>query len=115
MEANLYHYKAVIVSVYDGDTCTAVIDLGFKFYHNGIKLRLTGIDAPESRGETLEAGRASRDYLKELVLDKRSSSFNRKRFDWKVRKIPCNNIYKTRRWLLRLCKRSIGCSRTRCL
>lgn len=70
MYDKLYHYKAVIASVYDGDTCTADIDLDFKFYHNGLKLRLAGIDAPELRGETLEAGRASRDYLRELVLDK---------------------------------------------
>lgn len=70
MNDNLYHYRAVISSVYDGDTCTANIDLGFKFYHNGIKLRLTGIDAPELRGESLEAGRASRDYLRGLILDK---------------------------------------------
>ncbi|MCP4234525.1 MAG: nuclease, partial [Aestuariibacter sp.] len=28
MNGNLYHYKAYITSVYDGDTCTADIDLG---------------------------------------------------------------------------------------
>lgn len=70
MEENLYTYKAIISSVYDGDTCTADIDLGFKFYHKGIKLRLKDIDTPELRGETLEEARRSRDYLRELVLDK---------------------------------------------
>jgi len=67
---NQYTYPAVIKSVYDGDTCTAEISIGFSVQLNGIKLRLYGINAPELRNETLELGRASRDYLKELVLDK---------------------------------------------
>jgi len=28
MENALYHYKAIVVEVYDGDTCTVDIDLG---------------------------------------------------------------------------------------
>lgn len=70
MDDNLYHYRAVISSVWDGDTCTADIDLGFSFSYSKIKLRLYGIDAPELRGETLEAARASRDFLREKVLNK---------------------------------------------
>jgi len=66
----LYHYRAHITSVYDGDTCTATIDLGFNLKQGKIKLRLHGIDAPEIRGETKEKGRESRDYLRKLVLDK---------------------------------------------
>ena len=70
MEDKLYFYKAVIYSVYDGDTCTARIDLGFEFEFKKLKLRLSGIDTPELRGETLEAARVSRDFLRDLVLDK---------------------------------------------
>lgn len=70
MQKNLYHYKAIITSVYDGDTCTANIDLGFKFYHNGLKLRLANIDAPEVRGDTLLAGQQSREFLRDLILNK---------------------------------------------
>jgi micrococcal nuclease len=67
---DLYYYKAHVISVYDGDTCTVSVDLGFNFEFKGQKLRLDGIDAPELRGDTLEAGRASRDYLRDLILDK---------------------------------------------
>ena len=70
MDSKLYHYKATIVSVWDGDTCTAEVDLGFGFSFNKIKLRLDSIDAPELRGETLQQGRGSRDYLRSLILDK---------------------------------------------
>jgi len=70
MDGQLYTYKAIISRVYDGDTCTADVDLGFKFYHKGIKLRLKDINTPELRGESLVEARKSRDYLKELVLDK---------------------------------------------
>ena len=66
----MYEYKAVITDVYDADTVTANIDLGFKSGLRGVKLRLYGIDAPEMRGEEKEAGRVSRDWLRERVLDK---------------------------------------------
>jgi micrococcal nuclease len=65
-----YIYKAVITSVWDGDTCTADIDLGFGVILRKQKLRLLGVDAPELRGDTLEEARASRDWLREQVLDK---------------------------------------------
>ncbi len=49
MEMTLFHYKAEIVNVVDGDTVDAVIDLGL-----GVKierrLRLAGIDTPEMFG-----------------------------------------------------------------
>ena len=38
-----YYYKAKVVSVYDGDTITCVIDLGFSLSAK-IKVRLLGID-----------------------------------------------------------------------
>ena len=43
-----YYYIAEVVSVYDGDTCTCVVDLGFKT-STRIKVRLVGIDTPEIR------------------------------------------------------------------
>lgn len=70
MENKLYFYKAVVHYVYDGDTCTASVDLGFNFEFKNLKLRLFNIDAPELRGETLEAARKSRDFLKEMVIGK---------------------------------------------
>ncbi len=66
-----YVYYADIVEVYDGDTVTADIDLGFHTWRRDEKLRLFGIDAPEVRGDDKQAGFKSRDWLREQVLDKR--------------------------------------------
>ena len=66
---HLYEYRARVTGVYDGDTVTVDIDLGFKTWVKDEKIRLLGIDAPELKGETLQAGRASRDALRELILD----------------------------------------------
>lgn len=67
---SLYHYKALITSVYDGDTVTATLDLGLFIKKEKVKIRLSGINAPELRGETLEQGRKSRDFLRSLILNK---------------------------------------------
>lgn len=70
MDTNLYLYKAKIVSVYDGDTCRADIDLGLKVWVKNEKLRLLRINAPELRGEEKEQGKLSRDFLKEQIEGK---------------------------------------------
>ncbi|MFQ5708307.1 MAG: thermonuclease family protein [bacterium] len=70
MENQLYSYRARVVSVYDGDTVRANIDLGLNTWVMNEKLRLARIDAPELRGDQREAGLAARDFLRELVLDK---------------------------------------------
>lgn len=68
-----YYYIAEVVKVYDGDTCTCVVDLGFKTSVK-IKVRLVGIDTPEIRTKDDEEkvrGYASRDWLREKILDKK--------------------------------------------
>lgn len=45
---NLYHYKAKVIRVIDGDTIEVLIDLGFKSFLKD-KLRLARIDAYETR------------------------------------------------------------------
>jgi micrococcal nuclease len=35
MDAGLYHYRAIVRSVYDGDTCTVDLDLGLHTWVNG--------------------------------------------------------------------------------
>ena len=65
----MYHYKAKIISVYDGDTVTAMVDLGFLHFQE-MKLRLFGIDTPELRGEEREEGIVVRDILRDMILDK---------------------------------------------
>jgi micrococcal nuclease len=68
----MYEYKAKITQVYDGDSITADIDMGFKIFKQGEKLRLMGIDTPELRGSSdLEKAKAkeARDHLRTLILD----------------------------------------------
>lgn len=69
-ESALYFYKAKIVDVYDGDSVTADIDLGFYVWVHEEKLRLYGIDAPEVKGHEREIGLLSRDFLRSKILNK---------------------------------------------
>ncbi|MDP2362967.1 MAG: thermonuclease family protein [Ignavibacteria bacterium] len=70
MENVLYNYKAKIVEVYDGDTCTVDIDLGLHIWIKGEKIRLVRINAPELKGTERTKGLKSRDHLRNLILDK---------------------------------------------
>lgn len=67
MQISLYCYRALVTSVYDGDTCTVDIDLGLKTWLHSEKLRLHRINTPELRGSDREAGLAARDYLRSLI------------------------------------------------
>jgi micrococcal nuclease len=67
VEAPAYVYRAISVSVYDGDTITVDIDCGFGVWLRGQKVRLYGIDTPEVRGEEREAGLVARDYVRHLI------------------------------------------------
>lgn len=65
-----YTYHARCISVYDGDSITLDVDLGFKFFFRGIKVRLLDVFAPEIRGEERSKGLIVRDYLRDLILNK---------------------------------------------
>lgn len=69
MTKDLYTYQAKIVSVYDGDTVTAEIDLGFHVKVTE-KIRLSGIKTPELRGSERQEGLKSRNELRKWILDK---------------------------------------------
>lgn len=66
----MFEYNAHVIKVYDGDTVTADIDLGFCVMLKAQKLRLVGIDAPEIRGKQRPEGIIARDRLRDLILDK---------------------------------------------
>lgn len=66
----MFEYRAVVTKVYDGDTITCDVDLGFGVSLRGQTFRLAGIDAPEVKGLSRLRGLESRDYLRELILDK---------------------------------------------
>lgn len=65
----MYTYKAKLVRVIDGDTIDAEIDLGFNVLIRQ-RIRLYGIDTPESRTTDLEEkerGLAAKQRLTELL------------------------------------------------
>ena len=53
----MYEYKVVIVRVVDGDTVDVDIDLGFDLWLKKQRIRLYGVDTPESRTRDLEEKR----------------------------------------------------------
>jgi len=66
----LYHYKAVVVSVYDADTVRIDIDWGGNFWSKNEPVRISRIDAPELRGKERPAGLIARDFLRKRILGK---------------------------------------------
>lgn len=65
----MYVYQAKCLRVVDGDTVDVLIDLGFNT-HSTQRLRLFGIDAPESRTRDLEEkerGKAATRFLQDLI------------------------------------------------
>jgi micrococcal nuclease len=66
----MYEYKAKVVHIVDGDTVDVDIDLGFGIWMKDERVRLMGIDTPESRTRDLvekKFGLASKKRLTELL------------------------------------------------
>ena len=62
----VYEYKCKLVKVVDGDTIDVDIDLGFGVWMRNQRIRLYGIDTPESRtSDKVEKvyGNAAKDFL----------------------------------------------------
>jgi micrococcal nuclease len=65
----MYEYNAKLDRIIDGDTVDALIDLGFDIWIKK-RIRLYGIDAPETRTRDLEEkslGFAAKERLEELL------------------------------------------------
>ena len=65
----MYEYKALVERVVDGDTIDVIIDLGFKTWKK-VRVRMEGINTPESRTRDLEEkkqGLAAKDRLVEIL------------------------------------------------
>ena len=68
----MYEYKGKITRVVDGDTVDCTLNLGFNIHHS-CRVRLLGIDTPESRTRDREEkarGLLSKQALKDLLTDK---------------------------------------------
>ena len=69
----MYHYPCKIIKVVDGDTVDVDIDLGFGVWMKNQRIRMYGIDAPESRtsNQTEKVyGVASKRFLEGMCDDK---------------------------------------------
>ena len=66
----MYEYKCKILRVVDGDTVDVDIDLGFGVWMHKERVRIAGIDTPESRTKDLvekQFGLASKQFVKDLM------------------------------------------------
>ena len=72
-----HNYSAKLVRVVDGDTCDAMIDLGFDTWVKK-RIRFYGVDTWESRTRNLEEkkkGLAAKDYVKNLLENSDEGKF----------------------------------------
>ena len=68
----MYEYRVKIVRVVDGDTVDVDIDLGFGVWLKKQRIRLYGIDTPESRTRDLDEkryGLMAKKFLTEQIKD----------------------------------------------
>ena len=66
----MYEYNAKILRIVDGDTIDVDIDLGFGVWIHKERVRLEGIDTPESRTKDLKEkkfGLLSKEYVRGLL------------------------------------------------
>ena len=65
----MYEYKCEVTRVVDGDTVDCVLDLGFSILHK-CRVRLYGIDTPESRTRDLDEkarGKLASKFLQDSI------------------------------------------------
>ena len=66
----MYEYRAIVLRVVDGDTVDVDIDLGFGMTYKKQRVRMLGIDTPESRTRDLvekKFGKASKAHLQSIL------------------------------------------------
>ena len=66
----MHRYAVEVTRIVDGDTVDVDIDLGFGMWYKKQRVRLMGIDTPESRTRDLVEklfGKASKKHLKEII------------------------------------------------
>lgn len=72
----MYEYRCKIVRVVDGDTVDVDIDLGFGIVYANQRIRLYGIDTPESRTRDpieKQFGKLAARFLEEKILFKETA------------------------------------------
>jgi len=59
-----------VTKVVDGDTVYGDVDLGFNIGFKKMEFRLSGINTPETKGATREAGLTSKKFVEDAILNK---------------------------------------------
>ena len=70
----MFEYNATVTKVVDGDTIDAIVDLGFNTFKK-VRIRMHGINAPESRTRDLEEkkkGLAAKARLIEMLEENKN-------------------------------------------
>ena len=62
----MFEYNATVTRVVDGDTIDAIVDLGFSTFKK-VRIRMHGINAPESRTRDLEEKKKGLDAKARLI------------------------------------------------
>lgn len=62
----MFQYAATVLRVIDGDTLDVNVDLGFRVRFE-TQLRFKGLNTPETRGPSREAGLISKAYVEQAV------------------------------------------------
>ena len=57
-------YRVTLLRVVDGDTFDIDIDLGFSMQLTGQRLRLLGVNTPETKGKTRDAGMQAKAFTR---------------------------------------------------
>jgi micrococcal nuclease len=76
MQDYRYWYDAKVVNIYDADTAKVEFDLGLDIKRTE-DVRLYGINAPELRGRSKEAGYAARDFLAWMLTGREASELEK--------------------------------------
>ena len=66
----MYRYKVQVTRIVDGDTVDVDVDLGFGMVYKKQRVRMMGVDTPESRTRDLEEkfyGKASKAHLVSIL------------------------------------------------
>lgn len=82
----MYEYKVTINRWVDGDTCDVDIDLGFDVVLRNERVRLVGINTPESRTRDLEEkkrGLAAKDFVKGFCPEGKPAILKTRKYDAK--------------------------------
>ena len=80
----MYDYKCKVVKVVDGDTVDVDIDLGFGIWMKNERVRIMGIDTPESRTRDLEEkekGLAAKEFCKNFCKEGEPAILKTKTYD----------------------------------